>query len=409
MKFFNIRFATIYLNFMMLLLCMSIFFACNKTSEKADRWYRGNLHAHSYWSDGDEFPEMIMDWYKSNGYHFVVLSDHNILAQDEKWKLIPKGFIYKKAFDKYLEKYGHDWVEYREDTGRISVKLKTFSEYKPLFEEKNQFLIIQSEEITDSFDGKPLHLNATNVREFIEPQGGGSVVEVLQNNIDAVIKQKEETGNPMIVHINHPNFYYAVSLQDMIELERERFFEVFNGHPKVNNYGDSIHIGTEEMWDLINIAYVKSGKPLIYGIATDDSHNYHLFGIEYSNAGRGWIMVQADSLTSGSLITAMGKGRFYATTGVTLTQINFKTNVLEIHVDTEPGVEYEIQFIGVENGKQDSDILITETGAVATYTLSEDLLFVRAKIISSKLKENPYQEDDFEVAWTQPVIYSEKE
>lgn len=120
-------------------------------------------------------------------------------------------------------------------------------------------------------------------------------------------------------------------------------------------------------------------------------------------------MVQADSLTSGSLINAMEKGRFYATTGVTLTQINFKTNVLEIHVDTEPGVEYEIQFIGVENGKQDSDILITETGAVATYTLSEDLLFVRAKIISSKLKENPYQEDDFEVAWTQPVIYSEKE
>ena len=85
---------------------MSIFFACNKTSEKADRWYRGNLHAHSYWSDGDEFPEMIMDWYKSNGYHFVVLSDHNILAQDEKWKLIPKGFIYKKAFDKYLENTG---------------------------------------------------------------------------------------------------------------------------------------------------------------------------------------------------------------------------------------------------------------------------------------------------------------
>lgn len=409
MKILNVKIVTAILNFMMFLLCMSIFFACNKTGEKAGRWYRGNLHAHSYWSDGDEFPEMIMDWYKSNGYHFVVLSDHNILAQGEKWKLIPKGFIYKNAFDKYLKKYGHDWVEYREDTGRISVKLKTFSEYKQLFEEKEQFLIIQSEEITDSFEDKPLHLNATNIREFIEPQGGASVVEVLQNNINAVIKQREETGIPMMVHINHPNFNYAVSLQDMIELEQERFFEVFNGHPNVNNYGDSIHIGSEEMWDLINIAYVKRGKPLIYGIATDDSHHYHLFGSEYSNAGRGWIMVQADSLTSGSLINAIDNGRFYATTGLTLKKIQFDANVLEIIIDTKPGVEYEIQFIGVERGKQDSDILKTEMGAVATYKLNEDLLFVRAKIISNKLKKNPYREEDFEVAWTQPVTFSENE
>lgn len=45
------------------------------------QWFRGNLHTHSYWSDGDEFPEMIMDWYKSHGYQFVALSDHNILAE----------------------------------------------------------------------------------------------------------------------------------------------------------------------------------------------------------------------------------------------------------------------------------------------------------------------------------------
>ncbi|HET8736162.1 MAG TPA: histidinol-phosphatase, partial [Pricia sp.] len=34
-------------------------------------WYKGNLHAHSYWSDGDEFPEMIMDGYKTAGYDFT--------------------------------------------------------------------------------------------------------------------------------------------------------------------------------------------------------------------------------------------------------------------------------------------------------------------------------------------------
>jgi 23S rRNA G2069 N7-methylase RlmK/C1962 C5-methylase RlmI len=29
------------------------------------KWYKGNLHTHTYWSDGDDFPEMVADWYKS--------------------------------------------------------------------------------------------------------------------------------------------------------------------------------------------------------------------------------------------------------------------------------------------------------------------------------------------------------
>ena len=28
------------------------------------RWFKGNLHTHSLWSDGDDYPEMIADWYK---------------------------------------------------------------------------------------------------------------------------------------------------------------------------------------------------------------------------------------------------------------------------------------------------------------------------------------------------------
>ena len=52
--------------------------------QKDTHWYKGNLHTHSLWSDGDDYPEMIMDWYQSNGYHFIGLSDHNILQQVEE-------------------------------------------------------------------------------------------------------------------------------------------------------------------------------------------------------------------------------------------------------------------------------------------------------------------------------------
>jgi hypothetical protein len=150
------------------LLCVLAVTTLASCSQKIDsrQWYKGNLHTHSYWSDGDEFPEMIMDWYKSRDYDFVALTDHNILAQGEKWIVVRRGRIYEEAFEKYLSKFGNDWVTFKRDTGRVQVRLKTYDEYKPMFEDEN-FLIIQAEEITDNFNGKPIHMNATNLQTLI--------------------------------------------------------------------------------------------------------------------------------------------------------------------------------------------------------------------------------------------------
>ncbi|MGV8094634.1 MAG: hypothetical protein AB2L24_22500 [Mangrovibacterium sp.] len=389
--------------FIAALLAGAVTFQGYAGKKPSQQWFKGNLHTHSYWSDGDAFPEMIMDWYKSHGYQFVALSDHNVLAEGEKWKLIPKNPLQQQAFEDYKAKYGTDWIEFKEDTGRVSVKLKTYAEYKPLFEEAGKFLIIPSEEISDGFERKPVHLNAANIQKLIPPQKGNSVSDVIQNNINAVLQQEKETGVPMMVQINHPNFHYAISTEDMVVLHDARFFEVFNGHPSVNNYGDSIHPGTEVMWDRINIAFLHAGKPLLFGLATDDSHHYHVFGSKYANAGRGWVMVQADQLTSASLIEAMEKGDFYASTGVTLKEVSLKKDQLKILVDTKPGVKYTIQFIGCRKNDQEARLLKETEGGKAVFDLDPDILFVRAKVVSDKLKENPFSEGDYEVAWCQPV------
>ena len=122
---------------LIILLC----WACSPGTTST-KWYKGNLHTHSYWSDGDEYPEMIMDWYKRHDYNFVALSDHNILAEGEKWIRVPKSKLYEDGFAQYLQKFGADWVVYKIDTGRTHVKLKTYSEYKPRFEDKD-FLVIR--------------------------------------------------------------------------------------------------------------------------------------------------------------------------------------------------------------------------------------------------------------------------
>src|SRR4051812_34565773 len=55
------------------------------TAHAEPRWLKGNLHTHSLWSDGNDYPEMIVDWYARHGYQFLALSDHNVLGQGQKW------------------------------------------------------------------------------------------------------------------------------------------------------------------------------------------------------------------------------------------------------------------------------------------------------------------------------------
>lgn len=390
-------------------LCICLLMAEAWAQDPAAKWYKGNIHTHSYWSDGDDFPEMIMGWYKTHGYDFISLSDHNILAQGDMWKEIPAHPFRQKRFKDYLKKYGEDWVTYKTDSaGRISVKLKTLEEYRPLFEEKEKFLIMQAEEISDSYEDKPVHMGAINVQELITPQGGNSVAEVMQNNLDAVYAQRERTRQPMFAHINHPNFRWAVKVEDMLQLKGERFFEVYNGHPHVHNYGDSTTMGMEELWDILLINYIQEGKPLIYGLAVDDAHNYLEYKVGMSNPGRGWLMVRAEELTPEALIKAMEEGDFYATTGVELQETTFTKDQLEIEVQPEEGIDYIIQFWGAkksEPGRDSERMILKEVkGRKAKYKMNENDLFVRAKIISTKRKENPFQEGDVETAWVQPVV-----
>src|SRR3970282_2925132 len=103
--------------FLVLVSCATMGVTCQPRQEVVRQWFKGNLHTHSFWSDGDEYPEMIMEWYKSNGYHFVALSDHNTLAEGEKWIKVPDSRMYEDGFQQYLARYGENWETYRGDYG----------------------------------------------------------------------------------------------------------------------------------------------------------------------------------------------------------------------------------------------------------------------------------------------------
>ena len=398
------------------------------------RWWKGNLHTHSLWSDGNDFPEMIAQWYLDHGYHFLALSDHNVLSQGIKW--IKAAELDKRkaphGLEKYLARFGPHWVEMRGDrsAGTLEVRLKPLDEFRHLVEQRGRFLMIPSEEISDKVGKLPVHLNAANLRDLIQPLGGKTVREAIENNLRAVEEQSKKIGRETLLHLNHPNFHWAVTAEDLAAVIRERFFEVYNGHTGVRNLGDAHRAGTEEIWDVANtLRLAQLDAPPLYGVATDDSHDYDGRGPQ--KPGRGWVMVRARHLTPESLIRAMKAGDFYASSGVVLHDVRYDEAArrLSIEIVGECGVEYTTRFIGtprrtplaarerVDNKgeplattkKYAQDVgktLSVVTGSRPAYQMTGNELYVRAIITSSKPHPNPSQKGQLEQAWTQPVGWS---
>ncbi len=374
------------------------------STTSAQNWYKGNLHTHSLWSDGDNFPEMIAEWYKSNGYNFLAVTDHNRLQEGDNWRTVPGGFLTADVFNKYKEKFGEKYVEVKKEENDITkVRLKTLSEYRSRYEEEERFLLINGEEITSSYGGLPLHVNGINTKEVIPRQYGNSLSEVLQHAVNTTLMQRKRTGQKMFPILNHPNFWKAYTALDIMKVQNARFFEVQNGLLQTGSYGDHNHDSTEIMWDKVNLQLIKQGRPLLFGVAVDDSHNYHQFGPLFHNPGRAWVMVNAPRLEAAALIDAMEAGRYYASTGIVLKDLSVTEKQISLIVQSEVDVVYTIQFIGVRKGSEKATVLKQVTGTEASYTLHEQDLFVRAKIMSSKFPKNPHKPGDYETAWTQPV------
>ncbi len=410
-------------------------FCCSTFAAEKGRWFKGNTHTHSFWSDGDQFPEIIADWYKTHGYDFLAFSDHNSIQDGEKWLPINdpnRPGIVKK----YAGRFGENYLVRKQENGTNYVRLKRFDEFENLFQEKGKFLLLRGEEISAHADKAPIHLGAVNLKSLVTPRNGADVTEVIENNLAAVFDQRKKTRVPVFAHVNHPNFQWAITAEQLMRVKNEKFFEVYNGHPHVHNDGDATHAGSERIWDIqLTKRLAELNLPVVYGIGTDDSHHYNTWGARENNPGEGWVMVRAKDLTAKSLFAAMENGEFYASSGVTLREVRREKKRYSLEVEAEAGASYKIQFIGTRVGYKPEgkpvldtsgkpldvtqlydasigEVLKEVSGPTASYDLTGDEIYVRAKVTSSKPKhpevaitsKNKNSVETFQSAWTQPLV-----
>jgi hypothetical protein len=303
-------------------------------SAPATQWYKGNTHTHTVNNGGDSTPDEVVRWYREHGYQFLVLTDHNFLTSVVGLNAI----------------HGAD----------------------------EKFLVIPGEEVTSRAGDKPVHVNGLDIERLVKAHENGTVAEALQANIDGI---RAAAGVP---HINHPNFGWGITADQLREARNYTIFEVHNGHPSVNNVGGGGVPGLEEVWDRL----LDSGK-MVYGVATDDAHVFKDPGNpRVSGPGRGWISIRAERLEAGTLMAALERGDFYASTGVVIDDVQATPASLAVKVRAEGVSKYRIQFIG-RGGK----VLDEALEPSAVYTFKGDEGYVRAKVLESNGR----------VAWVQPV------
>jgi hypothetical protein len=301
---------------------------------RAERWYKGNLHTHTINSDGDSTPNDVATWYKEHRYHFLVLSDHNFLTEVDGLNALHAA--------------------------------------------KEKFLLIPGEEVTDSFGGKPVHVNAYDLGALVQPAHGQSLVDTIQRNVDAI---RAVRGLPSL---NHPNFGWAVTSKDLLEVRNLNLFEVYNGHPGVNNIGGGGFESLDQMWDVLLTA-----DRQVYGIAVDDAHHFKRFGRDLSNPGRGWVMVRAAELTRKAIMDGLAAGDFYASTGVELKEIVSSKAEMRLEIAPLGSARHTTYFIG-----PGGEVLAKSFDGTPVYKFRGNEKYVRARVEAS----------NGDIAWTQPVF-----
>ena len=409
---------------------------------ESTRWYKGNLHMHSFWSDGKGFPEIIACWFKDQGYHFIAFTEHDRLQEGHCWistdpRADPGSTIARDGLlQEYVQALDDGWVQRRAGKEAEEIRLRPLAEYRQRFEQPERFLIMTGEEISARWGEGPfgqVHwINACNLETAIAPPPTQpSSTKAIRATVEAGEATARHSKRPVLISLNHPNFEWNATAEDIAAVKDLRFMEIHTALNTCNNLGDDLHCGVERIWDVaLTLRLGELHGPPIYGLVTDDCHAYrpgHPVLGDWALPGRAWVMVRAAALDASSIISGMDGGDFYGSSGVTLVDVGRDSNGMGLEIEPERGRRYRTRFIGTRRGYDprrdpvvDDDggeirttarysddigrVLAERNDLVPTYAFRGDELYVRAVVTSDVDHPNPSYPGQKTQAWTQPVV-----
>lgn len=298
--------------------------------EKNSIMLKGNLHCHTTLSDGQCSPGTVIRQYARAGYDFLAITDHNRYNfknyAPETDVLILPGAELGRLLGDFNIK-GHQVVH--------AVALG--------YEETNGFK-----------DGQ----------EIVFENGGDAYA--CQEVFDVIC----DAGNISV--FCHPE-WSGNTIEELVALDGYSMIEVWNT-------GSALSFGVNYNayhWDVL----LDKGKK-IYAVASDDGHS------SYEHC-QSFVMVNAEKTVS-SILNALKKGAFYASTGPEIYDFYIEDDIAVVHCS--PAVEIIFRSFRTPNRSTRGENL---TGAQTR--VRPGTAYIRAEVVDVNGRR----------AWTNPIFFDE--
>lgn len=282
-----------------------------------EKWFKGNLHCHSTVSDGILSPEEVVKLYRSNGYDFLALTDHEMFT---------------------------NFQEFSDD----------------------EFLIIPGLEVAFEISkpGRCHHIVGIHSGEKDAP-----VPKRMERYKQPDLKDTEKAQQVIddLKSFGYPSIYChpiwsRVEFEDIRDIEGFFAMEIYNHGTAV-----SCHTGLATVyWD----SFLRRGRR-VWGVATDDAHHYA------KDSCGGWVMVNASDLSVESIVDAMMKGAFYSSSGPSIMRYEIEDG--RVVVECSP--VHAIHFVVYERPGGSHTATDDGYVDHAAYKLRGDEVFVRVECV----------------------------
>ncbi len=282
------------------------------------QFYKANMHTHTKVSDGGFTPEEIKKLYMEKGYSIVAYTDHEVLVPQNH--LTDENFLAINSVEVAKNDNWHGGFEFNK-TYHINFYAKDPGiTHCPVLSPKAIWLEQSKQYITEEMEKNPYksHYSVAGINDMI--------------------KKANEAG--FLVCLNHP-VWSCQDYTDYMGLKGLWGIEVYNTGCFRGGMPDTV----QPMVDLLRT------DERIMPVAADDVHGL-------GGAFGGWLMVKADKLEYVTVMKALERGEFYASTGPEIKELYLEDG--KLHISTSEAASIQLmtnyRYTRAKNGRADAPV-----------------------------------------------------